>query len=71
MKIGSSTRFEEMDTNIGTCLPIQIVVFVSLKVSFGTQIDSKSKIAKLLKSFCSLVHLIPKESSLSKRVSRI
>ena len=52
MKIGPSTRFEEMDTDIGTCFPIQVVVFVSRKVSSGTQIGSKSNIAKFLKSFC-------------------
>ena len=70
-EIGSSARFEEMDTEIGTCFPIQVVVFVSLKVSSWTPIDSKSSIAKFLKSFCSLVYLILKESILSKRVSRI
>ena len=69
-KIGSSTRFEEIDTDIGTCLPIQVVVILSLKVS-STQTDSESKTAKFLKSFCSLVYLIPKESSLSERGSRI
>ena len=47
--------FEEMDTDNVTCFPIQFVVFVSLKVSSWTEIDSKSKIAKFLKSFRSLV----------------
>ena len=70
-KLGSSTRFQEMDTDIWTCFLIQIVVFVNLTVSFWTETDSKSVIAKYLKSFCSLVYLIPKESSLSKRVFRI
>ena len=63
--------FEETDTDIGLCFLIQVVVLVSLKVSFWTQIDSNSNNAKFLKSFCSLVYLILKESSLSKRVSRI
>ena len=45
-KIGSSTRFEEMDRDVGTCFPIQIVVFVSPKVAFWTKIYSKSNIAK-------------------------
>ena len=54
-KIGYSTKFEEIDTDIGTCFPIQLVVFVSLKVSSWTQMDSKSNVAKFLKSFCSLV----------------
>ena len=48
MKFGSSRRFEE------------IVVFVSLKDSSWTQIDSKSNIVMFLKSFCWLVYLIPK-----------
>ena len=55
MKTGFSTRFEVIDTDTGTCFPIQVVVIVSLKVSSWTQIDSKSNIAKFLKSFCSLV----------------
>ena len=71
MKIGSSTRFEEIDTDIGTCFLIQVVVFVSLKSSSWTQIDSRSNIAFFFNSFYSLVYLIPNESSLSKRVSRI
>ena len=51
-KNGSSTRFQEMDTEIGTCLPIHVVVFVFFKDSSWTHIDSKSNIAKFLKSFC-------------------
>ena len=62
-KIISSTRSEEVDTDIETCFPIQVFVFVSLKVSSWAQIDSKPIIAKFLKSFCSLVHLIAKDSS--------
>ena len=50
-KNGSSTRFEEMDTEIGTCLPIHNVVFVSFKDSSWLQIDSKSDIAKFVKKF--------------------
>ena len=34
-KSGSSIRFEELDTDIEICFPIQIVVFVNRKVSFG------------------------------------
>ena len=66
-----SKRFEEMDTDVGTCFAIQVVLFVSLQVCCWTQIDSKSNVAKFLKSFRSLVYLILKESSLSKRFSRI
>ena len=56
MKIGSSTRIGEIDTDIGTCFLIQVVVFVSLKVSSWTQIDPQSNIAKFLNSLCSLVY---------------
>ena len=55
--------FEEMDTEIGTCFHIQVVVFVSFKVSLWTQIDSKLKIAKFLNSFCWFVYLIPKKTN--------
>ena len=68
---GPSTRCEEMNTGSGTCFLFHVVVFVSLNVSIRTQIDLKSDFAKFLKSFCSLVCLIPKETNLSKRVSRI
>ena len=64
MKISSFSRFEEMDTENGTCFPIHFVVFVSLQVSSWRQIDSKSSFAKILKSFCSFVYLLPKEFSL-------
>ena len=63
-KTGFSKRFEEIDTEIGTSLPSHVVVFVFLKDSSWTQINSKSK-----NSFCCLVYLIPKESSLSKSFS--
>ena len=45
------------------------VVSVSLKLSSCTKIDSKSNIVKFLKSVCSLMYSIPKECSLSNRVS--
>ena len=46
-----ANRFEDIETHIGTCLPIQVVVSVFLKFYSGIQIDSKSKTATLLKSF--------------------
>ena len=57
-EIGSSSRFEELDTDIRTCFPVQVVVFGSLKVSSWTQVDSKSNFAKVLKSLCALIYLI-------------
>ena len=38
-----SKKFDEIDTDIGSSLPIQIIVSVDLISSDGTQIDSKSK----------------------------
>ena len=43
--------FEDVESDIGTCLPIQVVVLVFLNFSSGIQIDSKLKTARLLKSF--------------------
>ena len=45
--IGMTIRFEDTETDIGTCLPIQFVVSVFLKFFSGAQIDSKSKTAGL------------------------
>ena len=53
--MGSSTRFEEVDTNIGTCFLIHVVAFVSLEVSSWTQIDSNSNISKFLEFLFSRV----------------
>ena len=52
-KIGSFTRFEEMETEVGIRFPIHFIVLVSLKPHSCTQIDSTSNIAKFLKSVCS------------------
>ena len=49
--IGKAIRFEDLETDIGTCLPIQVVVSVFLNFSSGIQIDSNSKTARSLKSF--------------------
>ena len=49
--IGIAIRFEDIETDIGTCLPSQVVVSVFLSFFSGIQIDSKSKTARLLKNF--------------------
>ena len=49
--IGLAIRFEDSETDIGTCLPIQVVVSVFLNFSYGIQIHSKSKPTRLVKSF--------------------
>ena len=54
--IGLAIRFDDIETDIGTCLPIQVVVSVFLKFSSGIQIDSKSKTASLVKIFRSSVY---------------
>ena len=50
-KMASGIRFDEIETDIGTCFPIHFVVLVSFYVSSLTQIDSKSKTAKFLNNF--------------------
>ena len=49
--IGLAIRFEKIETDIGSCLPIQVVVSVFFNFSSGIQIDSQSKTARLVKSF--------------------
>ena len=63
--IGMAKRFEDIETDTGTCLPIQVVVSVFSSFSSGIQIDSKSKTARLLKSFSSSVYWILNKSSYS------
>ena len=60
-----------MDTDIRKGSLIQVVGIVPLKVSFWTYADSKSIFVNFSTSFCSLVYLIPIDSSLSERVPRI
>ena len=50
-KMGSGIRFDETETDIGTCFPIHFAVSVALYVSSLTQIDSKSKTAKFSTTF--------------------
>ena len=52
MGSGSSTRFGVMDSEFGTCFPNHVAHFVPLKVSYSTQINSKSNIFCVLKTFC-------------------
>ena len=69
LKNGCFTRSEEMETEMGKCFPIHFVLSMSFKLSFCTQIDSKSNISMVLKSVGSLVCSIPKKSGLSNSVS--
>ena len=49
-KMVSCNKLEELDTEIGSCFPIQLVVLVSFISLDGSQIDSKSNTAKFLNS---------------------
>ena len=69
-KMGQSIRFDDIKTEIGTCFLIQVVVCVSFSSSVGTQIDSKSKNARLLKSLLSSEFGRLNPFSFSNKVSR-
>ena len=43
-------KFEDIETDMRTCSPIEVVVSVFLNFSSGVQIDSKSKTTRLVKS---------------------
>ena len=68
--MGSGIKFNEIESDMGTCFPIQVVVSVCLYESSLTQMDSKSKSAKFLKIFSSFLYGILKASNFSKSVSR-
>ena len=67
--MGSGFRFDEIETEIGTGLPIQCKVSVSLYVSSLTQKDSKSETAKFPKNHRSSLNGKLKEANFSKSVS--
>ena len=55
--MGSGIKIDEIETDMGTCFPIQIVVSVCLyEFASLTQMDSKPNIAKFLNSFCSFLY---------------
>ena len=45
--MGSCNKLEEIDTEICSCFPSQVVVLVSFSSPDGTEIDSKSDRAKI------------------------
>ena len=51
-KMVLSSKFDEIDTDMGSCFPIQVIVLVGFSSSDGTQIGSKSKIATFLNKPC-------------------
>ena len=51
--MGSTIRLDHIETEKGTPFPIQLVVCLCFSSSVGTQIDSKLKITRLLKSLLS------------------
>ena len=50
-KMVSCIKLEQIDTEFGSCFPIQVVVLVSFSSLDGTQIDSKSNAASFLTVF--------------------
>ena len=66
-RIGCSTRFDKLDTGLGSCSPILFDILLYLKLSFYSQKDSKSKKARTFNNLSSFVFLIPKEASLSEK----
>ena len=68
-KTDSGIKFDEIETDIGTCFPIHVVVSVRLYESSLTQMDSKSNIAKFLTSFWSSVYAKLNAFKFSKTVS--
>ena len=51
IQMASGIRFDEIETDVGTCFLIHLVVSVSVYVSSLTQLDSKSKTTKFLNNF--------------------
>ena len=58
-----SSKLDEIDTNMGSCFPIQVIVSVGFSSSAGKQIVSKTKMAIFLNKVCSLVYSIMNPSS--------
>ena len=69
-KMGFSSKLDEIDTDMGSCFPIQFIVSVGFSSSDGTQIYSKSKIATFLNKVCSFVYSKLNPSSFSNNLSR-
>ena len=42
-KMGSSIKIDDLEIEVGTCFPIQVVVCISFSSSVETQFDSRSK----------------------------
>ena len=67
--MGLSSKLYEIDTDMGSCFPIQVIVLIGLNSSDDMQIDSKSKIATFLNKVCSLMYSILNPSSFSNNIS--
>ena len=68
-KIGSSSKIDVIETEGGSCLPTLVVVSVSAIVLTFTEVDSKSKTTKLVRTHLSSATSISKAFNLSKRAS--
>ena len=61
--MGLSSKLDEIDTDMGSCFPIQVIASVGFNFSDGTQIETKSKMATFLNKVCSIVYSILNPSS--------
>ena len=61
-KMGLSSKLNEIDTEIGSCFPIQFTSFVGVSSSDGMQNDSKSKMATFWNKVFSLIYSIKNTS---------
>ena len=64
-------KLDENDTDMGSCFPIQVIVFVGFNSPDGTQTVSKSKMAIFFSNkVCTLVYSLSNSSNFSNNVSR-
>ena len=69
--IGVVFRFEDSENDIGTCLPIQVVVLVFLNFSSAIRVDSISKTARLIEFLIICVLEIERVKLMKKRFSEL
>ena len=67
--MGVLRRLEVVDTEMGSCLPTHVVELIDSELFSVTQIDSKSKTARILKNLYSSGTVMPNIESFSNTVS--
>ena len=68
--MGLSGKLDEIDTDMSSIFPIQVIVCVGFSFWEGTQIDLRPKMETFLNKFCSFVYSIVNRSSFSNNVFR-